>query len=996
MKEPNTNPKSTPPRSPRRAIILSATLLGACGLTWHLYQPLELREEKTARSFPAHGRADRQQRPGDTENAGLKRLEKRGAQAVPAVAGDPAGPPVAAIVPERALIASGWKADPEPSLADFAAWVDRYLSTPADKRGEMEEAGVQFASERRDFLASQISEDPRRVLANAVPLAIRGQLPAAVEALLEERVSGYGDLYSLHTTPSPDGSGGAAVFDYARIDGESYEAFRYGKRTATPYVNGASLHGVAVDQKLAVLDSPVRTLEQGEKLEGETLNEYCPVSEETVAKPAAGTVKAEESTLFQIGTDLYGTCEPAHVTNVESAIAAGEQSAENTAARLSNHDLQALYKKSVAAGAQILGAGDSGISGSSGYIGRPPSSLTHGGKNILIMRVQPTDKPFPSWATAASFNDTVTRSDGWDVRTRRISYQKSWINRADVTPVMNLPQNSAYYTGNGYDWGRWADDSKAAAAAQGYNLADYSCFVIAHEGYSQFGAAGWGGGGNIWCNGNFDVRLFVHEYGHVFWLPHANSWYSTDGNPISPARQHREYGDANDPMGNAWGANAFNSYNAYFKNFCGWLPDPAVQTITRSGTYRVYQDDGATALNRTLALKFGRDYEFNYWITIRGDTIAQPNFNNGAAVMAVSSWRTSDSKVLDMNNPGDDNRDNAPLAVNQSWYDAAADLTIRTVAVGGSNPNRYADIEITFGPRNQGGYRPLVSGGVYRFKNRHNGKYLDVPGNSSADNVAVQVANASGTASQNWVAWRNSDGTYSFNHQGTNKWLDVVNNGTGDGAEIIQYTGNSSDAQKWWVAQNPAAHLFLVHKGTDGKVLDMDPGGVNDIHQWGHVDGNWQQWYPELVAIAPGTYRLLPKHAHYQCVDIAGVSTADGAQAHLWQYVGGANQKWEVSNPAGSWLRLTPTHAVSKALDVDAAGSANGTKIHQWAWYNNSAQHWAISRTDGNWLRFTPECASGSCLEVSGDDNQFGNGSIVQLWQFTGAQDQQWRFADAD
>lgn len=126
------------------------------------------------------------------------------------------------------------------------------------------------------------------------------------------------------------------------------------------------------------------------------------------------------------------------------------------------------------------------------------------------------------------------------------------------------------------------------------------------------------------------------------------------------------------------------------------------------------------------------------------------------------------------------------------------------------------------------------------------------------------------------------------------------------------------------------------------------------------------------------------------------MSTADGAQAHLWQYVGGANQKWEVTNPAGSWLRLTPTHAVSKALDVDAAGSANGTKIHQWAWYNNSAQHWAISRTDGNWLRFTPECASGSCLEVSGDDNQFGNGSIVQLWQFTGAQDQQWRFADAD
>ena len=81
---------------------------------------------------------------------------------------------------------------------------------------------------------------------------------------------------------------------------------------------------------------------------------------------------------------------------------------------------------------------------------------------------------------------------------------------------------------------------------------------------------------------------------------------------------------------------------------------------------------------------------------------------------------------------------------------------------------------------------------------------------------------------------------------------------------------------------------------------------------------------------------------------------------------------------------------------MNAAGSANGTKIQQWTWYDNNAQHWGISRTDGNWLRFTPECATGSCMEINGDDTGVANGSIVQLWQFTGAQDQQWRFADAD
>lgn len=358
------------------------------------------------------------------------------------------------------------------------------------------------------------------------------------------------------------------------------------------------------------------------------------------------------------------------------------------------------------------------------------------------MRVQPPDKPFPAWATEATFSDTVWRADGWNNRTKRTSYNQTWINRADITPVMTLPQASSYYTGGGYQWGRWLDDSKAAAASRGYNLNDYACFVVAHEGYGEFGAAGWGGGGAIWCNGNFDVRLFVHEYGHVFWLPHANSWTSTDGNPISPSRQHVEYGDAADPMGNAWGAGINNEYNAYYKNFCGWLPEAAVQNITRSGTYRVYQNDGSTALNRTLALKIGRDYDLSYWVAFRGEFIGQTAFNNGASIMAVSAYRTSDSHLLDMNNPAGDTID-GPLAVNQQWYDSAADITLRTVGIGGTTPNRYLDLQVTFGARYQGGYRPLVSGGIYRLRNRHNGKYLEVPDNL-ATNAAPRRTGSSG------------------------------------------------------------------------------------------------------------------------------------------------------------------------------------------------------------------------------------------------------------
>jgi hypothetical protein len=926
----------------------------------------------------------------------LADLVERGKAAIPLAEIAADSPPVPTVVPERELTASGWLKDPDPAMQDFAAWVTLYLASPAGSRGLSEGDGIAAAAARRSALEAQIASDPRRALANAVPLAVRGQLPPSIQALLETRVDGFGDLSTLNAMAVPGGDA-IAPTDRVAIDGNFYEAYRYGNRENVSWMRDVSLHGIVIGGKMAVLDSPVRMLEEGESLDGEVVNESCPVSGNTVAAAGAGVVPQGSKTLFQLGGSFYETCEPDHVANVESGIVAQEKANQPTGRTLADLGLHALCMPKPQA------LGDSGVSGSAGYLGKPPTSMTFGGKKILIMRVQANDTGFPANGSPTDFNNMVYGSGGFDTRMRRISYNNTWISQSDVTPVMTLPQPRTYYVGNplgtAYDCNRWITDAKNAAVAQGYVLSNYAQLIVAHESYNT-GAAGLAWAGYIFLNGFFGVEVTLHEYGHTFRLPHGNSWYATDGNPISPSKQHREYGDAADPMGNAWGANQYNSFNPYYKNICSWLPDSAVQTVNRNGTYRVYQHDGATALNRTVAIKIGRDYEYNYWLGIHGDPIAQGNFNNGVAVYAVSSFKFSDSHLLDMNNPGDDNRDNAPLAVNQTWYDSASDLTIKTVAVGGTNPNRYADIQITFGPRNTANYRPLVSGGVYRFKNRNNAKYLGIAGNSATNGVPLTVFNATNTAAENWVAWRQSDGSYRFNHQGTDKWMDVDNNGQGDGPEIWQWTGNTSDAQRWFIAQNADGYVYFEHKGTDGKVIDMDPGGVNDVHQWGGFEATWQQWYPELVGMSAGTYRLIPRHAQAQCLDIAGGGTNNGAATNLYQWSATANQKFTLSDVAGytGRIRLTPTSATAKALDVNASGTANGTKLQQWDWLGtgNAAQRWAYTRTDGNWLRFTPDCATGSCMEVSGNDNQFGNGSVVQLWQFTGAVDQQWRFADAD
>ncbi|MDB6078628.1 MAG: hypothetical protein JWO82_2375 [Akkermansiaceae bacterium] len=992
-------PKNPPPSQHRKKWVAAAAV--AALLTTGIFllpvgkQTLTgTRDDSSSKASARAGLIAQQEAEKAAELKRLAELIELGKKAIPTAGADLAGPPVRSIVPDRELTASGWKKDPDPAMKAFANTAEAYLRAPTSVKASLESGLVASATARLAVLETQISTDPRRALANAVPMAVRDQLPASVQSQLEKRVDGFGDLSVLNSMAVP-GADPIAPSDLVAVGDQSYEAHRYGDRENIPWFRDTSVHGIVAGNKMAVLDSPVRVLEEGEKIEGSVVNETCPVSGNTVATAGVGTVQAGNKTLFQVGSSFFETCDPAHVTNVESGIVASEKANEPTGQTLASLGLHALCMPKPQA------LGDSAAPGTAGSLGKPPTTMTFGGKKILIMRVQASDTGFPTNGTPTDFNNMVFGSGGFDTRIRRISYNNTWISQSDVTPVMTLPQPRTYYVGNplgtAYDCNRWITDAKAAAVAQGYVLSNYAQLIVAHESYNT-GAAGLAWAGYIFLNGYFGVEVTLHEYGHTFRLPHANSWYTTDGNPISTGKQHREYGDAADPMGNAWGANQYNSFNPYFKNICSWIPDTAVQTITRNGTYRVYQHDGTGSLSRTVALKLGRDNEFNYWISIYGDPIAQGNFNSGAAVYAVSSYKFSDTHLLDMNNPGDDNRDNAPLAVNQSWYDAASDITIKTVAVGGSAPDHYADIQVTFGPKNTADYRPLVSGGVYRFKNRSNGLYLGLAGNTATNATPLTAAAATGTAAENWVAWRQTDGSYRFNHRGTDKWMDVQSNSLADGAEIWQYTTSTGDSQKWYIAQNPDGYLIFVHKGTDGKVIDMDPSGVNDVHQWGSAEYTWQSWYPELVGMSPGTYRIFPRHAQGQCLDITGGGTGNGPAAELYTWNASANQKFTLSDIDTGRVRLTPTSDTSTALDISSSGTANGTRIQQWGWINNTnaAQRWVFSRTDGNWCRFTPDCATSSCMEVSGDDNAFGNGSVVQLWQFTGALDQQWRFADPD
>ncbi|WP_240776842.1 ricin-type beta-trefoil lectin domain protein [Nonomuraea basaltis] len=114
-----------------------------------------------------------------------------------------------------------------------------------------------------------------------------------------------------------------------------------------------------------------------------------------------------------------------------------------------------------------------------------------------------------------------------------------------------------------------------------------------------------------------------------------------------------------------------------------------------------------------------------------------------------------------------------------------------------------------------------------------------------------------------------------------------------------------------------------------------------------------------------------------RCLDVAGVSQANGAQVQLWDCNGQANQQW-TSTDSGE-LRVYG----GKCLDVNGAGTADGTSVIIWDCNGQNNQKWRLN-ADGT----ITAVGANKCLDVSGSGT--ANGTKVQIWTCHGGTNQKW------
>jgi len=137
---------------------------------------------------------------------------------------------------------------------------------------------------------------------------------------------------------------------------------------------------------------------------------------------------------------------------------------------------------------------------------------------------------------------------------------------------------------------------------------------------------------------------------------------------------------------------------------------------------------------------------------------------------------------------------------------------------------------------------------------------------------------------------------------------------------------------------------------------------------------------------APTTPVVIENLLNNRYLDVAHLSTTDGAQVWAWSYTGGSNQLWTFMGMGDGTYEIV-NQASGKCLEVRGGTTGNGSYIQQYGCWGGDNQRWSVVLCQG-YIQIVGK-QSGRCLSSSA----LLDGATVTLWDCSNASSEQWAVA---
>ena len=95
------------------------------------------------------------------------------------------------------------------------------------------------------------------------------------------------------------------------------------------------------------------------------------------------------------------------------------------------------------------------------------------------------------------------------------------------------------------------------------------------------------------------------------------------------------------------------------------------------------------------------------------------------------------------------------------------------------------------------------------------------------------------------------------------------------------------------------------------------------------------------MAFTAGTYSIRSAMDTSVCLDVAGLSSADGVKVQLWSWTGAMDQVWDFTSVGSGYYKIV--NANSGKVCTMTPGLVAEKRVEQWAYDEGTAEQWAIT-----------------------------------------------------